>query len=292
MVVLDSTRLYAGDGLQLFDVACRHPPGRGHEIEPACELALVFVRRGCFVRNAPHGRMLLDATLAYAMNPGEDQRFDHPHAYGDDCTVLSLSPALAASLWGGEPTLPTGPIPVDQRLDLLHRVLLARAALGTEEQGSEDLQERAIELGARLLERADRRRVASGHPGAALRRRVLIDEARQALAEDPDLPLLDLAQTLCVSPHHLSRTFRSLTGETIARHRLRLRVRSVLERLSQGEHHLARLAADVGFSDQSHLCRAVRSETGATPSALRHALAYMPDPRLRSATGLYRSQAS
>ena len=88
----------------------------------------------------------------------------------------------------------------------------------------------------------------------------------------PTSPLLGLAQTLCVSPHHLSRTFRSLTGETIARHRLRLRVRTVLERLARGEHHLARLAADVGFSDQSHLCRAVRSETGTTPSALRHAL--------------------
>lgn len=272
MLVLDSTTLYAGDGLQLFDVACRHPAGRGRDIEPAGELALVFVRRGCFVRSVPDGRTLLDATLAYAMNPGEDQRFDHPHSHGDDCTLLSLSPALAASLWGGEPVLPTEPIPVDPRLDFAHRALLAQAARRTDKQAGDDLCEQAIELGARLLEAADTRRVASGRPSTTRQRRVLVDEARQALTDDPGLPLLSLAQTLCVSPHHLSRTFRSLTGETIARHRLRLRVRTVLERLSHGEHHLARLAADAGFSDQSHLCRAVRSETGTTPSALRHAL--------------------
>ena len=35
--------------------------------------------------------------------------------------------------------------------------------------------------------------------------------------------------------------------------------------------NLARLAADLGFADQSHLCRVVRAETGSTPSALRRA---------------------
>jgi AraC-like DNA-binding protein len=37
--------------------------------------------------------------------------------------------------------------------------------------------------------------------------------------------------------------------------------------------NLARLAADLGFADQSHLCRVVREETGRTPSALRDVLA-------------------
>jgi hypothetical protein len=35
----------------------------------------------------------------------------------------------------------------------------------------------------------------------------------------------------------------------------------------------AELTADLGFADQSHLCRVIRSETGHTPSALRRALA-------------------
>jgi AraC-like DNA-binding protein len=59
---------------------------------------------------------------------------------------------------------------------------------------------------------------------------------------------------------------------SVARHRMRLRVRSALERLAAGHDDLARLAAEVGFSDQSHLCRVVRAEAGQTPGALRAAL--------------------
>jgi AraC-like DNA-binding protein len=36
--------------------------------------------------------------------------------------------------------------------------------------------------------------------------------------------------------------------------------------------HIARLAADLGFTDQSHLCRVVRSETDVAPSVLQRLL--------------------
>jgi AraC-like DNA-binding protein len=267
--VLSSTSVFAADGLQLYDVACRHPAGPGREIERAGTLALVFVRRGCFVRSVAGVQSLLDSTVAYAMSPGEEQRFDHPHGHGDDCTVLSVDRALAASLWGGDWLLPTAPVPVGPQLDLEHRRLLNDA---TRQEDGHELFERAIVLGARLLEAVDARRVGSGRPKTARRRRVLVDEARQALAGDPELSLAQMAQALSVSPHHLSRVFRATTGATLARHRMRLRVREAMCRLAGGERDLARLAADVGFSDQSHLCRVVRSETGTTPSALRGAL--------------------
>ena len=78
---------------------------------------------------------------------------------------------------------------------------------------------------------------------------------------------------LAVSPHHLSRIFRAGTGHTISRHRMRLRTRSALERLAAGEQNLARLAAELGFADQSHLVRVTSAELGRTPSALRALLA-------------------
>jgi AraC-like DNA-binding protein len=53
---------------------------------------------------------------------------------------------------------------------------------------------------------------------------------------------------------------------------MRLRTRAALERLAAGENNLARLAADLGFADQSHLCRVVRSEYGVPPSVLRRLL--------------------
>jgi AraC-like DNA-binding protein len=258
------------DGITINDVACRHALGPGGDGEQTIVHALVFVRRGCFVRTAEGKRSLLDPTVAYCENPGEEQCYDHPHADGDDCTALIFSPMLAASLQGGEPSFPDKPLPTSPEIDLEHRFLLAAARRRGDPH---ELVERAIRLAARALEQHDPRSVAAGRPATARARRALVDGAREALVAAPQRSLPELACELAVSPHHLSRIFHSATGQTISRHRIRLRVRAAMERLGSGEQELARLAADLGFADQSHFSRAVKVETRRTPSALRQALA-------------------
>jgi AraC-like DNA-binding protein len=221
------------------------------------------------VREADGVASTLDSTLAYCINPEQEERYDHPHAGGDDCTVLFLSPEVVASLEGGEPSLPRRPLAASPEIDLEHRLLLAAARRGDDPH---ELVERAIALAARALEQDDPRPVAAGRPATATARGALVAEAREALAADPQRSLPHLARELAVSPHHLSRVFSSATGTTISRHRIRLRVRAALERVAGGDLNLARLAADLAFTDQSHLCRAVRSETGQTPSVLRRLL--------------------
>jgi AraC-like DNA-binding protein len=267
--MLNPRRILIGEGIGIWDVACRHGRGRGTANEYAGGHAVVLVRRGFFVRIAEGIETALDPTVAYCMNPGEEQRFDHPHGHGDDCTSLALEPALAAALWGGDPALPAGPIVISPRVDLEHRLLLAAVRRA---EDRDELAERALALAASALEQAGGQRVASGRPSTARARRALADGAREALAERPERSLTELARMLAVSPHHLSRVFRSVTGHTIARHRMRLRARAALDRLAGGERDLARLAADLGFADQGHLTRVVRAETGTTPSALRAAL--------------------
>jgi AraC-like DNA-binding protein len=268
--VVKARTILSRDGVTIDDVACRHGRGRGLLEETRRIHGIVFVRRGCFLRSADGAESVVDPTVAYCMNPGVEERFDHPHADGDDCTALRLDPDLAASLWGGEHGLPSGPLPTSPEVDVEHRMLLAAARRGADPQ---ELFERAVVLAARALERADALRVASGRPSTARARRVLSDGVREALAANPDRSLPDLARELAVSPHHLSRVFSAANGRTISRHRMRLRARLALERLAGGDGDLARLAAELGFADQSHLCRVVRSETGRTPSALRAALA-------------------
>jgi AraC-like DNA-binding protein len=221
------------------------------------------------VRSVNGTEMLLDPTVAYFTNPGQEQRYDHPHDHGDDCTSIGLDQRLAASLWGGDPTLPDRPLPVSPQLDFEHRMLLAAARRGGD---SHELAERAVALTASALEHVEPARVAAARPSTSRARRALVDGVREALIADLDRPLVELAAGLAVSPHHLSRVFRRATGHTVARHRMRLRARVALERLAGGEQDLARLAAEVGFADQSHLCRVVRSETGRTPAALRASL--------------------
>jgi AraC-like DNA-binding protein len=266
--VLTVRTVFIADGVSLADVACRHDRGRG-EVEPAPARMLVLVRRGCFTRTANGVVSVLDPTVACFINPGEEQRYDHPHDHGDDCTAIDLDATLASTVHGGEPGLPVGAIPISPTLDLAHRALLAQARRGDDRH---QLYERTLRLIVAVLESATPGRVASGRPGDTRARHALAAAAREALAERPERSLTELARDLTVSPHHLSRVFSATTGHTISRHRMRLRTRAVLERLAAGENNLARLAADLGFTDQSHLCRVVRSESDVPPSVLRRLL--------------------
>jgi AraC-like DNA-binding protein len=256
------------DGLQVTDVACRHEARRGH-LHEARHHSVVFVRRGCFVRQAAGAPQVLDPTSVYCINPDDEQRYDHPYAFGDDCTSVRVDAGLLASLWGGDPTLAGISLQSSPRVDLEHRLLLAAVR---RREPPDELVERTISLVASALERADPRRVASGRPSAIRARAALVDAARQCLAADRGLSVPGLAAALHVSPHHLSRLFRAHTGHTISRHRMRLRARAALELLAAGDHDLTRLAAELGFTDQSHLCRVLREETGHAPSALRQLL--------------------
>jgi AraC-like DNA-binding protein len=266
--MLSAEKLMSVDGLAISDVVCRHGRGRGRAEEHTAGPAIVLVRRGCFVRSARGVESVLDSSVGYCINPGEEQRYDHPHDGGDDCTMISLQ-GSSAGLLREERDLPTGPFPVTPALDVQHRLLLSCLRRGA---ATDCLAERAISLAASALAAADPGRPLAARPETERARRSLANSAREILAANPETSLQQLAGLLAVSPNHLSRVFRSATGETISRHRMRLRTRLALECLAEGEGDLARLAANLGFADQSHMCRVIRSETGHSPSMLRAAL--------------------
>jgi AraC-like DNA-binding protein len=127
------------------------------------------------------------------------------------------------------------------------------------------------ETAAELITRAIHGPLAgSGRRAATRRGRTELAEAAKDLLlarlQQP-LSLAALAGELYVSPYHLTRVFREITGRTLTEYLHDLRLRAAVERL--GEESLSRIAADLGYASPSHFTDRFRARFGAPPSQLR-----------------------
>ncbi|MDT6986635.1 helix-turn-helix domain-containing protein [Streptomyces lusitanus] len=253
------------DDVLLADVRCGSTAPGWSPLRPAPVFGLVLLRDGVLRARVDGVEHVLDAGAVYVERLGGEQQFAHP--LGPDAyTEIVLSEPRVADLLGGDPTVPEGMVMVTPELALAHRVLLSLARRGGD---SFELGEHTVRLAAGILARLAPARVASGRPASAAARRRLVDDARAALAAEPTLGLAALSRAVGASPHHLSRVFTAVTGSTVSAHRERLRLARVLDRLAEGERDLAGLATELGYTDQSHMTRAVRRAAGLPPGRLR-----------------------
>ncbi len=86
---------------------------------------------------------------------------------------------------------------------------------------------------------------------------------------DQELTLAELSSVACLSPCHLSRSFKQEVGIGPQRYTVQRRVERAKALLRYGSDTLAGVAAAVGFADQSHFTAAFRRETGMTPGRFR-----------------------
>jgi AraC family transcriptional regulator len=96
-------------------------------------------------------------------------------------------------------------------------------------------------------------------------------EAREFLHThfaDP-ISLAETAAAAGVHPSHLARVFRRELGCSVGEYVRDLRVDFACRELARGDQPLARIALAAGFTDQSHLSRCVRQQTGMPPAAFR-----------------------
>jgi AraC family transcriptional regulator len=86
---------------------------------------------------------------------------------------------------------------------------------------------------------------------------------------DSDLGLTDLAEVAGLSPFHFARCFKETTGSSPHQYVIARRVERARTLLASSQLGLAQIAAQCGFSDQSHLSRQFKRSFGVTPASLQ-----------------------
>ncbi|HCB17685.1 MAG TPA: hypothetical protein DEP76_11650 [Alteromonas sp.] len=89
------------------------------------------------------------------------------------------------------------------------------------------------------------------------------------------ITIADIASPVGLSEFHFARAFRQSFYTSVHRYIESRRVQRVRELLTQ-EQKLVDIADAAGFSDQSHLSRVVKRQTGVTPKSLKHDLNNQP----------------
>jgi AraC-like DNA-binding protein len=97
------------------------------------------------------------------------------------------------------------------------------------------------------------------------------DELAAALTQNPSHNLSHWAMRHGLAPWTLSRGFVQVFGISPEAFRARARARQARKSIETTVEALAKIAADLGFADQSHMTRGVKELTGMAPKALRAA---------------------
>ncbi len=277
--------LYRSPALLVGEYVCPDSEFGREEERCARKHGVLIPRWGAFVQRSGERQVLVDPNHALFVNCCEPYHVSHPIRGREASTVFLLDPVTVAGAVtnrfrgagpDGAPSFPSAPTTVDSHTYVLHRQLLARlAALASNGPG-------VVEAGVlgvirRLIERTPK----ENEDTAALRRQPTVEQHERVVERvklllverfQANIALKEVARAVSYSPFHLARIFRSVTGMPIHRYLVQLRLRAALERLAEGEVHIARVALDVGFATHSHFCDAFRREFGLSPSGFRRSL--------------------
>jgi AraC family transcriptional regulator len=261
-----SRRLVDSPLARVYDVVCTTPRSGYGALMYSGETVVALPRRGVFVMERRGEAVVVDTNTAVVLRPDDEYRIRHPTDDGDEGTVVALPPNLVDDALGG----------FGGRLGRLSprdhlAICLTTRALSDGEPDQLEAEDATVMLLA-SLSRAFAGSTGETQHRQAQRRRV--QQAQALLASSPTThwDLAGLGRALRCSPFHLARLFRAVTGETVSRYVLRLRLGIAVERLAHGERDIAALAVDTGFAHHSHFSARFRSTFGITPAQARSML--------------------
>lgn len=232
---------------------------------------IVIGRVGGHTRRIGRQRIVLDAAHVVRTSAGVPFRPAHAIGLPQRATYIQLSDTLFREVLGIDSgsgsrlaskvmcdRIPLAPAAAFAHMQLVRAVGVKASSLAIQGLGLEIASHVLGSPGATDAERNAATRNA----------REAVDAISQTLAfrYTEDLSLGDLASQVRLSPWHLSRIFRRLTGVSIWQHVMNLRLRSAIDRIAMGESDLGRLALALGFSSHSHFTASFRRAFGVPPS--------------------------
>jgi AraC-like DNA-binding protein len=84
-----------------------------------------------------------------------------------------------------------------------------------------------------------------------------------------ELPVSDLAGAVDMSASHLQARFRQTVGMSLHQYLIQQRIRAARHRLVTTSDPVKQIAAEVGYANTEHFCRAFKKHTGHTAAAFR-----------------------
>jgi AraC-like DNA-binding protein len=262
--------LFESETLQIGLFASRPRSDACGEVERQSSHALVLPLSGLFARHEAPGRQVT-GTPSHAVYFAADApyRISFPGAIGDRAITLRFADGLAPELvdpGAGERLASQGLLPA--RAMMLRNLLCARLAKG-DADGFE-----AEACGLDLLDIS----LASVRPrnwpvcrSARIRRLRAMERVKEAVASEPSAKwsVAKLAGVANLSPFHLCRVFREMTGISVHDYVLHERLSHSLDAVLDGSDDLTAIALDAGFASHSHFTARFRTFFGCTPAGLR-----------------------
>jgi AraC family transcriptional regulator len=244
---------------------------------------LKFVHTGAFRAQLPSGAVVVDATRALLAAPHEPIEVTKQFGPVVTGSAIAISASMMAKLlphWSGHTSLLR--VEITPRAVLMQHLILRQIAARASDDAVREL------IVALVLEAFRAPRVV---PIVTRRqtlepRRDIVEMAQALLTANYDRPvhLDDIARAVDISPFHLCRAFKRVTGVHMREYITRLRLRAALGEVIDPNSSIAAIAQEHGFSSHSHFAASFRKEFQITPSELRQ-LATVPIGDLRIAFG-------
>lgn len=251
----------------------------------------VFPRHSVWIETARDRRYVSDASVVEYYNDGEefgrhaiDPRGDRTDWYEVD------EAALRDVVRRYDPSAADAPCPfrfthgpTDHGAYLAQRTLAGQMSRGCPVP-SLQVEETVLDLLDRVLARAYRAQPPRQHRDNTSDEQEIADRASAVLSRmtSGHATLTAIGRATGVSAFHLSRIFRKVTGRTLAKHHLHLRLLASLTPLGESNDHIARIARNHGFVTHSHYTSAFHRVFGVTPSSYR-GLSTLPRRRVADA---------